>query len=170
MRKMAKNAKNRHNFTVKKNLTFLFLIRFGWNLNSILTLSKASFLLIFSILGLKKQKLRFLTKSGYFCDIYARFLYQTKKISSFGKNENIFWYFVTPKVDRWYLGRSIWLNTSGSLLSLLCTESPKKTDFLLKSGLRTTIFIGIPTHLKLLTELNFCIYMCPKPYISGWNH
>ena len=74
---MRKMAKNRQNFTVKKNVTFLFLIRFGWNLNSILTLSKASFLLIFSILGLKKQKLRFfkgLTK----WDTYTLYVYKNQ--------------------------------------------------------------------------------------------
>ena len=64
---MRKIAQNHQNFTVKKNVTFLFLVGLGWNSNSILTLLKTSFLWIFKAVAPKK-KLRFFTRFQYFCD------------------------------------------------------------------------------------------------------
>ena len=63
---MRKMAKNRQNFTVKKKHNFFILdsiwLKFKLDLNII----KTTFLLIFSILGLKKQKLRFFNKIRVF--------------------------------------------------------------------------------------------------------
>ena len=64
MRKIAQNCKKFH----RKKVTFLFLIWFGWNSKSILTLLKASFLLIFKAVAPKNQKLRFFMRFQYFCD------------------------------------------------------------------------------------------------------
>ena len=65
--KYAQNGPKSSKFHRKvKNVTFLFLVRLGWNSNSILTLLKASFLLIFKAVAPKNQKLCFLRDFSIF--------------------------------------------------------------------------------------------------------
>ena len=75
---MCRIAPNRQNFTVK-NVTFLFLVGLGWNSNSILTLLKASFLLIFKAVAPKNQKLRFLRDFSIFVTLCTT-IFDSRKI------------------------------------------------------------------------------------------
>ena len=75
---MRKGAQNCQNFTVK-NVTFLFLVGLGWNSNSILTLLKASFLLIFKAEAQKKSYVFY--KISVFLWRFVRWFLSTKNIA-----------------------------------------------------------------------------------------
>ena len=107
------------------------MVRLGWNLNSILTLLKACFLLIFRSLAPKNQKLRFFyVISVFLWRFVPRFLFR-EKYGDLNQNlTNLFHkmnHFMPYNI---YLGRKRPLESIlGHFQTHICKKGPKKSIF-----------------------------------------